>query len=1200
MSVKELKQTVLVGLGGTGSRVVNNVARMLRERDIAINDGKVTCVVLDTNQSDNVLIKKSGTNIPVIPTCEDRKIKDYFARYANMRMGEWCPYSPSFGESNMIDGASEVRVKSRIAFMDTMESTRIHMLQNEIEKVFHNRPGQPEKIRVMLVSSLSGGTGSGMFLQVALWLRQYFERKGCEATIRGILILPDVFISTVPNIRDNPRKPLYHYANAYAAIRELNAINKVVKDSNFKLERPMIIDGLFHSDNPPGTPVFDNAFFIDDVAQSGAAFTDIGTYEKMVAQVVFMQLYAPMQNEMVSVEDNLYRAFEANPEPSYGSCGTAKAVYPVDDVVEYCSIRAAQEAIAQGWNRLDIEIQAMKDELKQAQKDGHDLDVQIVTGDEYIRLFDEKANRSGKEIGKGDRLFVTIKNDVNHLSRDASDPTNPVIRATCKVKKYTESVYAEIKRVVEAECDFSAVTDVCIDLPDENNHKTFSRADIPMLEGLRESEEAAVAQCLENFDKKKDKIVESILRTLVPMDMGEVNEGKKLSVYSLFTSENLDGGKSTVHPVAARYLLYKLMQRINKKQKEITSAEKLRELAIAGDEEISFDILKTKNRQETRENFFNELGLIISKDEIAHYISRYREYNLKNKQLCDDYARGAVMSDVLRRLAEYVNMLITEMEDLFDGFGDISRQLEDDLSVNIKRNEQSISNIMYVYAKQSHKEAMYESLGMDALGENVALNKSVVEALYGKFCYRNRPNAEDNQKYCDLSIGTLVYRSLLEGYTSAIITEYKDKINLNIVEAINAESDFEAGEETVSLQQQLRGESSMNLRAQRHAEALVYYKNQLVLKSAPFLRAEPDESLAHLDRVDRTNRNANGEIWMTTEDGRQMYMPFQTKLTFWGFHTDLGGEDSDLPHILGANENTAASDGYSRNELCCYQSIYGVVANKIAKFNEMQGGAYYTNYSAVIKSMIKNGSEIETPHLDKHWHEFLPYISPEREQEAKKAFGKTFWRAIAYQRIILDHDKYQLGLREMNSYGKPVTKYVPLLDELGNPIESSDICRLVKALRVNAAFNAQVTEELEAEYLEDIRGNNTFKGSKLFRTLLEDEKLNPFNLLGKFQRSRRYDPATKLDLLGALEVLVEEMAVNLDVNRTAVDSVRRSTFRQLYNLYEKSTAANKALVIFETNWMNDFVECDLISEAKAKEEKAKAEAEADTAAEIDE
>ena len=85
----------------------------------------------------------------------------------------------------------------------------------------------------------------------------------------------------------------------------VNALNKVVK-GNWKPKQPIIINDLFDSRNPPRKPVFDNAFFIDAVDANGASFKSIGAYEEMVAQVVYMQLYAPMYNEMISVEDNLF------------------------------------------------------------------------------------------------------------------------------------------------------------------------------------------------------------------------------------------------------------------------------------------------------------------------------------------------------------------------------------------------------------------------------------------------------------------------------------------------------------------------------------------------------------------------------------------------------------------------------------------------------------------------------------------------------------------------------------------------------------------------------------------------------------------------------------------------------------------------------------------------------------------------------
>ena len=275
---------------------------------------------------------------------------------------DWCPYSTSFGRETMLAGASEMRIKSRIAFMDIIENRDILELEQEIERIFSVR--EDESVRVMIVTSLSGGTGSGMFIQFALWLRRFFNARNCKTNFRSVFLLPDVFIRTVESIRDNPRKVRYHYGNAYAAIRELNAINKVTE--GYKPEKPIVIEGLFDSDDPARDRVFDFSFFVDDIDKRGVSFKTIGEYEALVANMVFMQLYAPMVSEMESVEDNLYRTLHAASEPLYGSCGTSKAEYPIDDVLEYCALTASKEALSEGWNKIDTEINARKEEERQA------------------------------------------------------------------------------------------------------------------------------------------------------------------------------------------------------------------------------------------------------------------------------------------------------------------------------------------------------------------------------------------------------------------------------------------------------------------------------------------------------------------------------------------------------------------------------------------------------------------------------------------------------------------------------------------------------------------------------------------------------------------------------------------------------------------------------------------------------------------
>ena len=360
-----MAQTLLIGLGGTGSRVVNNVVKELHKNGKRINDGQICCAVLDTNVNDNESIVDSNTGVPVVPTSKAMKIRDYFAQYHHLHMESWCPQAPAFMEESMIDGASELRMKSRVAFMDCLESGVIDQLELLINEVLKNNSGS--KIRVMIVSSLSGGTGSGMFIQVALWLRKFLSES--EITIRGIFLLPDVFVSTIQDIKTNKTTSVRHYCNAYAAIRELNALSKIMKSNAVELAEPIVLGKLFDStkDSDYGKPVYDLAFFVDDKDEHGVRLESIGEYERMVSQLVYMQLYAPMKNDMYSEEDNFFLTGFENEEPLYGSCGTSKAVYPVESVKTYCAIRGVRDSLTGGWMKIDGEIDAAIEERKQAE-----------------------------------------------------------------------------------------------------------------------------------------------------------------------------------------------------------------------------------------------------------------------------------------------------------------------------------------------------------------------------------------------------------------------------------------------------------------------------------------------------------------------------------------------------------------------------------------------------------------------------------------------------------------------------------------------------------------------------------------------------------------------------------------------------------------------------------------------------------------
>lgn len=581
-----MAQSLLIGLGGTGSRVVNNTIKLLKQNGLSFNNGEICCAVLDTNVNDAGEIRSSGTEVPVFETSKPQRIRDYLEQYHHLHIEEWCPQSPRFLNQSMIDGASECRVKSRLAFMDCLETGVTDQLELMINQVLRNNTGS--KIRIMIVSSLSGGTGSGMFIQMALWLRKIFSQS--QITIRGIFLLPDVFVSTLDDIRQNAETKTRHYCNAYAAIRELNAITKIKQNNTIDLPEKISLGDLFDSilDEDSGNPVYDFAFFVDDRDENGVRLDSISEYEQLVAQLVYMQLYAPMKDDMYSEEDNTFLAFARNEEPLYGSCGTAKIEYPVKSIKTYCATRAARDVISIGWRRIDDEIDAKQEEIEQKERDGYPVSEALDPRGTYITLFDQKASRKPEEAGK-DKFFVSIAKDVKNEVQTKGKDGKVTVTYTDKVADFILRLNRE--KIDTASIKYSKTDTLKIDAV------AFVQDDhtIDELKQRVIADESDVEEAIKAYEKKVEEYADAIVDSVFPYHMGDVNPRNGCSIYGLMTKINRKGLPEFIHPVAVRYILYKLVAELEKKQRTIVLQNSRSDALAGGDNTNSFDNKKTKN-----------------------------------------------------------------------------------------------------------------------------------------------------------------------------------------------------------------------------------------------------------------------------------------------------------------------------------------------------------------------------------------------------------------------------------------------------------------------------------------------------------------------------------------------------------------------------------------------------------------------------
>ncbi len=1166
-----MAQTLLLGLGGTGSRVVNNVVKELQKNGKTINNGEMYCAVLDTNVNDNDLLSKTGTGIPIFPTSKAQKIQDYIMDYKHTDIEDWCPQSPTFLQESMIDGASEVRMKSRVAFMDCIETGLVRDLELMINEVLNNNANS--KLRIMIVSSLSGGTGAGMFIQVALWLRKFLSES--QITIRGIFLLPDVFIETIDDIRNNKTTSVRHYCNAYAAIRELNTISRLMKDKTMDFEHRLTLGNLFDSDVDAdfGKPVFDYAFFIDAKDERGRRLNNIGDYEQMVAQLVYMQLYAPMKDSMYSEEDNAFLSFSENDNPLYGSCGTARAVYPIDSMKTYCAIRAAQDSLTKGWKKIDSEIEALKAERELAEKDGVFFDNEIDEQAEYVKIFEEKTSVKPEEAGR-DRFFVQLARDVkNETKRKSKEDGKVNIIYSDKVTDFLKAlkvskIDAEILRHGGAQ-DFVRNVDDFV----AKEHT------IENLQNLVKQEQISMEEVVLAFETKVEKLADSIANAVFPLSMGDVNPKNRATIYGFLTKEAKEQGQyQFVHPVAARYLLYKLIKAMETEQGNITLADSRAEALDPEDtRKKSFDNKATKETEDTPEAFLASKKWHQSEEKFTNdFEKRYAQYINTKAGLIETYEKECLQLAVYKKLIERLKDYSKRMEAFFKKLGEAEEKLAKTLAENIEETSVTVGKTIFVMGKKNDKEAMYKSLDFEMDASEIS--KNVISSIYGSLCAEKRPNNEENKEYLNLSVISSFLKETVNSFRRKIERDQENReiIDLDIYRALCLESDLAFkrgqaakeerwGKEEVSDVDNLdlvTGEMKEDLTAeQRHEMAFNKCYRDLYDMAAPFL--------IHTKEVSEND--------LGTKTAREK--------TFWGFAPAVVKAYGDLGTKLGINAELQANEGYPKSELQCYRAVYGMEAKYIPKFNELSGGMYYTCYKHIVDEMVKEADGrkgeralVSTPHLDKTWHTILPFVTEDMQRKVDLDFFHDFWLALAYGMVTAEDKKIVIERETDGGYGSTVKETVPVMMKKKH-LTTTDVGKILEVLREDKVFAASElarAEELFAAELEDL---DTYVGTKLMKGLTKkSHDMHPIDLILRYAESAGNDKEITGALIGALHLIAEEMVKAYGVKRSE-ESTEKAVYEILRKIYDSANRTKGKDGVFKT-WNEKFTELKIAGAAK--------------------
>lgn len=341
-----MRPTLLIGLGGTGQKVLVQLkARFIR------NYGQVPPAVeflcFDTDQSaeqtqvDGQIIRLTGdselVNIGGVQTANIVSNLDKYPAIAS-----WITEDKERLPKGAITmGAKQVRPLGRLSLFWHVEKI-YNKIFASVQRLTDLKLGSEKRgINVFVISSVCGGTGSGIIIDVAYLTRNAMEKAGVDPEfcyVNGLLALPSVF----PNVDKNGIE-----SNAFACLRELDYYMEAEWSVEYGNPR---VPGFAISGRRP----FNIVYLIDSRNEQGQGLPGLDEVAPMLAEAIYLQVSSQVGNANNSAFDNVSVLasrtlnHDENREvpTAYSSLGTATLIFPVAKIIELCANRLGRELLS--------------------------------------------------------------------------------------------------------------------------------------------------------------------------------------------------------------------------------------------------------------------------------------------------------------------------------------------------------------------------------------------------------------------------------------------------------------------------------------------------------------------------------------------------------------------------------------------------------------------------------------------------------------------------------------------------------------------------------------------------------------------------------------------------------------------------------------------------------------------------------------
>lgn len=1095
--------TILIGLGGIGSNIANMVYGTVPPEQ----RGRVAIHAFDTDA--NSISKLEHLRNSATQTSTSHSVNEYLQ--ANKEVLKWFPNNPQIKRKTMTDGAGQVRAVSRLAFRSAMSQGKLNAMWDGIERIFPvDSHAQSYNVRVIIISSLVGGTGSGIFLQIALYLREMLERKlnSESVLIRGVFLLPDILVRS--NTVDQTEWEAVQ-GNGYASLKELNAISLSASGNHkqnvtIELEyRPNQIDlegRTAHAITDKHLP-YDFCFLFDYENTKGQHLTNVSEYMDQVARSVYLQLFSPISARSFSQEDNQIRSLvESNGQARYCGAGVASLTYPHDEIVEYCALNWSVSGLNDSWLRLD---KLFNDEKKR-----HDDDLRNGIHNEkpkirelYVKYFEQIVN----DQENPNPFFRQLDFQVHEIEDKGKKGASKADIFLAEVEEYAKKV---LKDDVELKEDYE---DHCVLDGGKLKIKDRAKQEINRME-------SALEDYAKEINKKINEYSHFIAYQIIDSDYHSQAGGRyQLNTWILKKD-------TPVHPVGVRYLLYSIHNKLLKKIAQLKEENRRFKEQIDRYQDI-YDLDRNDGDVDDavrRVDKALKQGFISSvfRNQFKDFIDEYTEKATHQLSTLNRYKYSMLLELVYSALNQSIKEMIEDWQRFFDHLIETRETLLMEIN-QLARKFDGVSDPTkrYVLANKEMLEQTWERIrrSIDHGFLPDSISEKIYESLYNRFIERKNNRGSD-EFYKETKVEVFFRENVLNFCRKELASKYHDHLDLTITQAVKIEAD----------------------RLGLDPDDYLYKKMKAI------------EELAQ-PYVPITNDYRSLKYWgLHTESFNLLSEQLQN---------ELFNEKQIVDDAFKRNEIVCyrAHYGLSVSDFTKFS----------AGKNGKPPGVYYEAYQRLVSKLNEDENRTITPHLDRNWHlpAYMPDLNPERAELETNRTDRALLLGVIYgwlQLVNSDGKRvYQYsgnqGTKLLLKFGEKVEEDTFSLHEAlpHNPVIYDEILE-----------RFQETQETQIRNNRNIHEHDFIKGAIEISRVRKDGIRNILDLVLAYDQEFISNPSLTEGADRLRQCLLTEICEYFKKVKRS-ESAKRAAANLIYQLWKESEVRQRTPQDSEEyhKWLND-------------------------------